>query len=98
MGETSTDATGDGADIDVDEAEDWVHSHVPAAGALRLTQREPWGSVYRARAADTAIWFKACATRQASEVPLTATLADRWPDVVTEVLAHDIDSPVAPDG
>ena len=34
-------------------------------------------------------WFKVCAPHQAFEVPLTAALWERWPGVVTDVIAHD---------
>jgi hypothetical protein len=76
--------------VDVDEAESWVRSVVPATGPLELFQVEPWASVFRARVDSEVVWFKACAPHQAFEVPLTAQLSARW-SAVTEVLAHDVD-------
>jgi Phosphotransferase enzyme family len=74
---------------DIDEAEAWVGSKLPITGPLELFQTEPWASVFRAPLADEVVWFKACASRQSFEVPLTAALSARW-DAVTEVLAHDV--------
>ncbi len=72
-------------------AEAWVATSVPIVGGLELVQTEPWASVFRAHAPDGEIvWFKACASHQAFEVPLTASLSARWPTKVTEVLAHDV--------
>lgn len=78
-------------DLDVGEAEAWVRSCLPIAGPLALVQTEPWASVFRAPVDGGVVWFKACAPRQAFEVPLTAGLAERWPGTVSEVLAHDVD-------
>jgi hypothetical protein len=76
--------------VDLDEVESWVRSVVPAAGPLELFQIEPWASVFRAGADGEVVWFKACAPRQAFEVPLAAQLSSRW-SAVTDVLAHDLD-------
>lgn len=46
---------------------------------------QPWARVTRIGAA----WLKECAPVQAFEVPLTAALAERWPDRVPGVLAAD---------
>jgi hypothetical protein len=78
-------------DLDLQAAEAWVASSVPTAGHLELVQIEPWASVFRATRDARVVWFKACAPRQAFEVPLTASLSARWPTTVTEVLAHDLD-------
>jgi hypothetical protein len=77
--------------VDIDRATAWVRSVVGASGPLRLAETEPWASVYRAETPDGPIWFKACAPTHAFEVPLTASLSARWPDVATDVLAHDVD-------
>jgi hypothetical protein len=77
--------------LDVAEAERWVRSRIPGAGPLRHVQTEPWAVVYRAETEGEPVWFKACSVHQAFEVPLTAALADRWPGVVTDVLASDDD-------
>ena len=77
--------------LDVAEAERWVRDLIPGAGPLRHVQTEPWAVVYRAETEGEPVWFKACSVRQAFEVPLTAALADRWPGVVTDVLAGDDD-------
>ena len=79
-----------GVDIDIDEAESWVCSWAPITGPLELFQVEPWAEVFRAPADGGVVWFKACASNQSFEVPLTAALSATW-DAVTEVLAHDVD-------
>jgi hypothetical protein len=79
-----------GVDIDIDEAESWVHSWAPITGPLELFQVEPWASVFHLPVDGGFVWFKSCASRRSFEVPLTAALSDRW-DAVTEVLAHDVD-------
>jgi phosphotransferase family enzyme len=56
-----------------------------------LVQAEPWACVFRAETPDGSIWFKACAPTHAFEVPLTSSLASRWPHTVTDVLAYDVD-------
>lgn len=79
----------DRENVDIREAEAWVAASVPIIGHLELEQTEPWASVFRASVGTGTVWFKACAPRQAFEVPLTASLAVRWPTAVTEVLAFD---------
>jgi hypothetical protein len=78
-------------DVDMPEAEAWVAASVPILGHLELVQTEPWASVFRATQDAGIVWFKACAHHQAFEVPLTASLSERWPTTVTEVLAYDVD-------
>jgi len=78
-------------DVDVGEAEAWVAQRAPIVGHLELMQIEPWASVFRAPVDSGIVWFKACSPRHVFEVPLTATLAARWPTMVTEVLGFDID-------
>jgi Phosphotransferase enzyme family len=75
--------------VDVAEAEAWVRSCLPGSGPLERVQTEPWASVFRVRVDGGFAWFKACATHQAFEVPLTAGLSERWREVVTEVVAYD---------
>ncbi|MFL5738406.1 MAG: phosphotransferase family protein [Actinomycetota bacterium] len=75
-------------EIITEGAEDWVRAFVPSAGRLELFQSEPWGSVFRVRVDADPVWFKACAPRQAFEVPMTAALSARWKSV-TDVIAHD---------
>jgi phosphotransferase family enzyme len=65
-------------DVDAGEAERWVRSHATITGPLTLFQKEPWASVFRAPIAGGTVWFKACAPRQAFEVPLTVGLSGRW--------------------
>jgi hypothetical protein len=49
----------------------------------------PWSTVLRVATADGDLFLKRCAPVQAFEVPLTAALAERWPDRVPEVVAAD---------
>jgi hypothetical protein len=68
--------------------ERWVRAFVDPVGPLELFQEEPWATVFRAPVSDGFVWLKACAERQAFEVPFTAALSARWA-CVTEVIAHD---------
>jgi hypothetical protein len=56
---------------------------------MERVHERPWASVWRVRVADGVAWFKVCAPVQAFEPRLTAALAHRWPDRLSEVLAHD---------
>jgi hypothetical protein len=62
---------------------------VPLDGRLDLVRTRPWATIARAPASEGFVWFKACAPVQGFEPRLTAGLADRWPDRVARVLAHD---------
>jgi hypothetical protein len=55
---------------------------------VQLASEEPWATVYRIAAGDDVSWFKACMPLQAFEPRLTASLAERWPDRVTEIIEH----------
>jgi hypothetical protein len=77
--------------VDIDAVVDWVRSIIPSAGRLRSAHVEPWASVFKIHTSGNPVWFKACAPTHAFEVWLTASLASRWPNDVTEVLAFDID-------
>jgi hypothetical protein len=70
-------------------AEDWIRAHVEPVGVIEATHERPWATVLRVPLPDGVAWFKACAPVQAFEPRLTAELFARWPDRVTEVLAHD---------
>lgn len=61
------------------------------AGDIEITHDRPWATVARVPIDGGVAWFKACSAVQAFEVRLTAELSRRWPDRVTEVLAHDPD-------
>jgi hypothetical protein len=52
-------------------------------------RERPWANVLRVRLADGVAWFKRCAPVQAFEPRLTVELHARWPDRVSQVLAHD---------
>ena len=77
--------------VDIDAAVEWVRSVIPDAGPLQGAHVEPWASVFNIHTSGNQVWFKACAPTHAFEVGLTASLASRWPDTVTEVLAFDIE-------
>jgi phosphotransferase family enzyme len=51
----------------------------------------PWSTVLRVATPEGDLFLKCCAPVQAFEVPLTAALAERWPDRVPEVLVADAD-------
>jgi len=75
--------------VDVAAAEAWIRVHVQPVGAIALDHERPWANVYRVPVEGGVVWFKSCAEVQAFEPRLTAQLFTRWPDRVTEVLAHD---------
>jgi hypothetical protein len=70
-------------------AEDWIRARVSPAGAIEIARERPWATVLRIPVAAGAVWFKACSGVQAFEPRLTATLFERWPDRVPEVLDVD---------
>lgn len=69
--------------------ESWIRLHVAPAGPMEVARDRPWGRVLRVPVANGVVWFKACGAVQAFEPRLTAELYTRWPDRVSEVLAHD---------
>jgi hypothetical protein len=72
-------------------AEAWVRAHVDVRGELDVEKDKPWATTFRVPTVDGAVWFKACGSVQAYEPRLTASLFERWPDRVVEVLAYDVD-------
>jgi hypothetical protein len=70
-------------------AETWTRDHVTPTGPIEVAHERPWATVLRVPLADGQAWFKACGPIQAFEPRLTASLFARWPDRVSEVLAHD---------
>ena len=77
--------------IDLAAAEAWIREAVRPTGPLQLEKERPWATVLRVSIDGGRAFFKACRPVQAFEPALTAVLADRWPDRVVEVLAHDVD-------
>jgi hypothetical protein len=72
-------------------AEAWIRQHVHPAGPIELVHARAWATVARVPLDAGCAYFKACGPSQAFEPPLTAELANRWPDRVGEVLAVDPD-------
>ena len=56
---------------------------------MELVHDRPWSRVWRVPTVDEDLYLKECAPVQAFEVPLTAALAERWPDRVPQVVAAD---------
>jgi hypothetical protein len=77
--------------VERDAAEEWIRAYVEPTGAIELTHEQPWATVMRVPIGDTSVWFKACSTVAAFEPRLTADLYSRWPDLVVEVVAVDVD-------
>ena len=75
--------------MDLGEAEAWIRARAAPVGAIEVAHERPWATVLRVPVARGAVWFKACAELQAFEPRLTASLFERWPDRVAEVLDHD---------
>jgi hypothetical protein len=71
------------------DVEAWICKHVQPTGAIELALARPWGTVLRVPVAGSSAWFKACAPAQKFEPRLTDALAERWPDRLPEVIAHD---------
>jgi len=71
--------------------EDWIREHVEPVGPFEVAHDRPWATVLRVPVADGTVWFKACGPVQAFEPRLTAALFARWPDQVTEVIAHHVE-------
>jgi hypothetical protein len=71
------------------EREDWVAAHVEPTGPIELVQDWAWSTVWRVPVGDDAVWLKRCKPVQAFEVPLTVSLAGRWPDRMPVLVAHD---------
>jgi hypothetical protein len=70
-------------------AEEWIHEHVTPTGEIDLVQERFWSTVLRVPVADGQVWLKACTAVHGHEVALTAALAERWPDRLPAVIAHD---------
>jgi hypothetical protein len=72
-------------------ADEWVRSYVAATHPIELAHDRPWARVWRVPVGDTTFWFKECAPVQGFEPALTAALYERWPDLIPEVVAHDVE-------
>ena len=70
-------------------AEAWIRAHAVPVGPIEIVHERPWATVLRVPLSNGSAWFKACGPVQAFEPRLTAALFARWPDRVSEVLAHD---------
>jgi hypothetical protein len=79
----------DSSGVAGEEAEAWIRARVSPAGAIEVAHERPWATVLRVPGAGGQIWFKACGAVQAFEPRLTASLFERWPDRIAEVLDHD---------
>jgi hypothetical protein len=71
------------------EIETWLCAHVEPTEGLELVHERAWADVWRVPISGGVVWLKACAPVQAFEPRLTAVLADRWPPLLPDVLAHD---------
>ena len=78
------------ADVDA-AAEEWIRGHVQPVGPIEVVHDRPWATVRCVPVAGGLVWFKACAPTQAFEPQVTASLFGRWPKLVSEVLAYDVD-------
>ena len=68
-----------------------MRDHGVGPRAIEVVHDRPWSTVLRIATADGDLYLKQCAPVQAFEVPLTVTLAARWPDRIPEVVAADAD-------
>jgi hypothetical protein len=70
------------------DAEEWLRTHVSPT-SITVEKDRPWATTWRVETEDDVVFFKACGPVQAFEPRLTAALSERWPDRVTDVVAHD---------
>jgi len=77
--------------VDLPAAEAWIREHVQPTGAIETAHDRPWATVLRVPVAEGVVWFKACAPVQTFEPRLTTELFARWPELVTDVIAHDVE-------
>jgi len=75
--------------VDLAAAEAWIRQSIRPTGPIELEKERPWATVLRVPIDGGRAFFKACRPVQAFEPALTAALANRWPSLVAEVLAHD---------
>lgn len=75
--------------LDRAAAERWIRTLVEPVGEIATAHERPWSTVLRVPVAGGAVWFKECEAVQAFEPRLSAALAERWPDLVAGVIAHD---------
>jgi hypothetical protein len=75
----------------LDAATTWAREHVRATGPIEVTHERPWATVARVPIGGGHVWLKCCAPVQAFEVALTVALHDRWPHLLPELVAHDLD-------
>jgi hypothetical protein len=78
-------------------AHDWIRSELERlrlepAGAFEQHHVMPWSIVLRAPTADETLWFKANMSSLSHEAALVTLLSRRWPDVVPELVAADVES------
>jgi hypothetical protein len=75
--------------VDREAAETWIKAQLDGVGAIEVAHERPWSTVLRVPHAHGVAWFKECGPVMAFEPRLTAELFARWPDRVSEVIAHD---------
>jgi hypothetical protein len=75
--------------VDHAAAELWIRSHVEPTAEIETAHEMPWSTVLRVPHTGGVAWFKECGPVMAFEPRLTAELYARWPDRVSEVIAHD---------
>jgi hypothetical protein len=78
--------------VDITGADAWIRDHVAVDGAPVVVHERPWSTVMRVPLRDgSSAWFKACALVQAFEPALTSALARRWPEVMPDLIAGDVE-------
>jgi hypothetical protein len=75
--------------LDLAAAQRWVETVVGPVDSIDVVKERAWATVARVVVGGEAAWFKACQPVQAFEPRLTAGLARRWPDRLSDVLAVD---------
>jgi Phosphotransferase enzyme family len=72
------------------EAEAWIREQAAVSGPIEQPHVYPWSTVLRVPSADGDLWFKATTLEiHGFEPPLTAILAEAFPDRTTELVSID---------
>jgi hypothetical protein len=81
----------EGRDAWVAEFRSWITDAVGAPTAVTCVRERIWGAVHRVELADRVLFFKAPGPGGRHEPVILADIAPRWPGLVPDVVAVDLD-------
>jgi Phosphotransferase enzyme family len=70
-------------------AEAWAGENLRLVAPAEVVRERTWARTSRLETSDGAVWLKECAATHRFEAALVPLLAERWPDLLPRVLAHD---------